>query len=203
MKTQVPLRPVVSTRLPLFERIYGSEPSLDAMRILSIDGGGIRGLIPGVLLAELEERTGQPISRLFDHIAGTSTGSVIALGVSLASPDDRTKPRFRAQEVVDRYATLGQSVFSHQGLRAALHKANPTTPKYFNASLHNHLQSSFGGAYLSEALMGVTIPAFAICSREAFVFSSVDANASATHDFKMWEVARASSAAPTVLSRSR
>lgn len=48
------------------------------IKILSLDGGGIRGLIPCAVLAEIEQRTGKPIARLFDVIAGTSTGGIIA-----------------------------------------------------------------------------------------------------------------------------
>ena len=52
-------------------------------RILSIDGGGIRGVFPAVVLAGLEERylDGQPLASYFDLIAGTSTGGIIALGL--------------------------------------------------------------------------------------------------------------------------
>lgn len=51
-------------------------------RILSIDGGGIRGIIPAVLLRQMEERTGYQISDLFDFVTGTSTGAIIALGLT-------------------------------------------------------------------------------------------------------------------------
>ena len=52
------------------------------MKILAIDGGGIRGLIPALVLAEIEKRTGRPISSLFDLVAGTSTGAIIACGLT-------------------------------------------------------------------------------------------------------------------------
>ena len=49
-------------------------------KILSIDGGGIRGLIPALVLAEIEKRTGRAVADCFDLIAGTSTGGILALG---------------------------------------------------------------------------------------------------------------------------
>ena len=57
------------------------------MKILAIDGGGIRGLIPALVLAEIEQRTGRPISSLFDLVAGTSTGAIIACGLTRPQPD--------------------------------------------------------------------------------------------------------------------
>ena len=54
------------------------------IRILSIDGGGIRGILPAMLLAWLERRTGQPVSKLFDIIAGTSTGANVVAALRIA-----------------------------------------------------------------------------------------------------------------------
>ena len=57
-------------------------------KILQIDGGGIRGIIPSVICAAIEERKGEPISRLFDMISGTSTGAILggALAAGIPQP---------------------------------------------------------------------------------------------------------------------
>lgn len=55
-------------------------------RILSIDGGGVRGIIPAVWLAKLEEITGRPTRDHFDFLAGTSTGAVLAAGLAVGIP---------------------------------------------------------------------------------------------------------------------
>ena len=52
-------------------------------RLLSLDGGGIRGIIPALVLAHLERQMGAPTSELFDLIVGISTGGILALGLSL------------------------------------------------------------------------------------------------------------------------
>ena len=52
--------------------------------LLALDGGGIRGVIPARVLDAIEQRTGRPISQLFDLVAGTSTGGILALGLSRA-----------------------------------------------------------------------------------------------------------------------
>ena len=72
------------------------------MRVLAIDGGGIRGIIPAVVLADLEARTGRPISASFDLIAGTSTGGILACALARAS-DKGDGPHFSASELVQLY----------------------------------------------------------------------------------------------------
>ena len=59
------------------------------MKVLAIDGGGIRGLIPALVLAEIERRTGRPTAELFDLIAGTSTGGILACGLTRPGPDGK------------------------------------------------------------------------------------------------------------------
>ena len=79
------------------------------INILSIDGGGVRGLIPAVLLAEIERRTGRPIAELFDLVAGTSIGGVLAL--ALARPREGRTPPLSAQELVDLFQVSAPRVF--------------------------------------------------------------------------------------------
>lgn len=49
--------------------------------ILSVDGGGIRGIIPAIILAEIEQRTRKTIAEIFDLMAGTSTGGIVVAGL--------------------------------------------------------------------------------------------------------------------------
>ena len=78
--------------------------------ILSIDGGGIRGIIPAMILAEIERRTGCRTAQLFDLIAGTSTGGVLALGLTV--PDEKRKrPKYKASQLVSFYEEDGKEVF--------------------------------------------------------------------------------------------
>ncbi len=56
-----------------------------SIKVLAIDGGGIRGIIPAVILSELQKRLGKELWQAFDLIAGTSTGGIIALGIGTAA----------------------------------------------------------------------------------------------------------------------
>ena len=64
-------------------------------RILAIDGGGVRGIIPAVVLARLEQATGKPARETFDFLAGTSTGAVIAGALAAGIPADRLVSLYR------------------------------------------------------------------------------------------------------------
>lgn len=77
-------------------------------RILAIDGGGMRGVVPAAFLAEIEDRLGQPVGSYFDLIAGTSTGGLIALGLGFGS---------RAREILQLYETWSPVVFARRGFR--------------------------------------------------------------------------------------
>lgn len=81
-----------------------------SIRILSIDGGGIRGIIPAMVLAEIEERTGVPTAENFDLIAGTSTGGILALGLSI--PDNEGNPQFTAADLANIYTERGEEIFN-------------------------------------------------------------------------------------------
>src|SRR5215212_8478492 len=85
------------------------------VRILAIDGGGIRGLIPAVVLADLERRTGRRIAELFDLIAGTSTGGILACGLTRPAPDGTGGPAFSAADLIGLYESEGPEIF-HRSL---------------------------------------------------------------------------------------
>ncbi len=70
--------------------------------ILALDGGGIRGIIPARVVDSLERRTGRPVSALFDLVAGTSTGGILALTLT-APADGGGRPRYAAADLATFY----------------------------------------------------------------------------------------------------
>ncbi|MDF2691159.1 MAG: patatin [Gammaproteobacteria bacterium] len=79
--------------------------------VLSIDGGGIRGIIPAVVLCEIEKRTGKPISELFDYMGGTSTGGILALGLLTPEKEKPTLPKYKANDLLNFYEQRGAEIF--------------------------------------------------------------------------------------------
>jgi uncharacterized protein len=195
---RLPRSATASFHTPLFDRLFGSAIQQDAVRVLSLDGGGIRGIISATVVVELVKRTGLPIEKLFDHIAGTSTGSILACGWAAPDPDHPTKARWSAQEGFDNYVNSANSAMAVEGLRGHAHAANLFSPKFYNHGLNEALRSGIGDCFLSETVIDITVPAYEIGTRSAFLFSTRDAKADLAHDFRLWEVARASCAAPTL-----
>lgn len=168
-------------------------------KILAIDGGGVRGIVPARILQYLEEKTGKPICELFDLIVGTSTGALIALGLSipaLLSKGLVSKPRYRAEDLVNFYLkesknifppSLGRKIWSGFGLWA---------PKYPREPLDKILKSLFENHYLHDALVSVVIPSYSLVNNSPTIFKS---NRSLHEEviYKMSDVAGAATAAPT------
>ncbi|MGH7645392.1 MAG: patatin-like phospholipase family protein [Gemmatimonadales bacterium] len=164
-------------------------------RILSIDGGGIRGIIPATVLAALEDRAGQPVAALFDLIAGTSTGGLLACG--LTKPGAAGTPQYAARDLVALYVQEGPKIFQQSLLRRLVALGSLLEAKYPADNIEPVLRSYFGDTRLAEALTDVIVPSYELEGRIPWFFRSRRARTDARYDFRMWQVARATSAAPT------
>lgn len=167
------------------------------LRILSIDGGGIRGIIPALVMAEIEKQTGKPIAQLFDLVAGTSTGGVLALGVTCPHPDDPTRPRYSAADGVRLYEQEGRRIFSRSPWKRVTSLNGITDEKYPSGPVEAVLKEYFGETRLKHALTDVLITAYETERRFPWFFRSNRARQNPEYDFLMWQVARSTSAAPT------
>lgn len=168
------------------------------INVLSLDGGGIRGIVPALLLEEIEKRTGKPISKLFDVIAGTSTGGILGLALTKPKAEQPTQPQYTASDLVSLYEQQGHRFFPKNRLRGLRNWVYGSKfPAYGLTAL---LHEQFGDTKLSEALSDVTIAAYDIEFRRGFFFKSQKArqdDLKGEYDFLMRDIARATSAAPT------
>lgn len=165
------------------------------LRILSIDGGGIRGLIPALVLAELERQTGRAVADCFDLIAGTSTGGILALG--LAVPGEGGRPHYSAQDLAGLYLKEGGRIFDESLWRRLTNPMGLRAAKYPSDGLEGVLAEYFGEARLKDALVEVLVTAYDLEKRDAFFYRRRRARADARYDVPMRVAARGTSAAPT------
>jgi patatin-like phospholipase/acyl hydrolase len=172
------------------------------VRILTIDGGGIRGIIPALVLAELEERTGRPVAELFDLVAGTSTGGILAAALTRPAEDGRA-PRFSARDLLGLYEAEGPEIFDRSLLKRLRSVDGWLDERYDDAGLVAALRRYLDGARLSDALADLLVTAYDIEGRFAFFFRSARARGDAAHDFTLVDACRATAAAPTYFEPAR
>jgi uncharacterized protein len=161
------------------------------MRVLAIDGGGIRGLIPALVLTELERRAGRRVFELFDLIAGTSTGGILACALCAPVP-------LPASELVSLYEDEGPNIFDRSLFQRIKSAEGLLDEKYDDAALDRALERFLGHKRLSETRPDLIVPAYDMALPGPYFFKTSKARAAPeTDDFPLSVVARATSAAPT------
>jgi uncharacterized protein len=165
------------------------------VKVLAIDGGGIRGVIPAMVLADLERRTGRRTAELFDLIAGTSTGGILACGLTRRGEGDG--PAFSAADLIGLYEGEGPEIFHRSLVRTIVSVGGLADQRYDDTGLTTALARYLDGARLSQTATDLLITAYEIERREAFFFRSARAREDPGHDFALVDVARATAAAPT------
>lgn len=156
------------------------------MRVLAIDGGGIRGLIPALVLAELERCAGRPIAQLFDLIAGTSTGGILACALGKPGPPT-------AADLVGLYREEGPKIFRRSLWHRIESAEGLLEEKHDDTALEAALRRWLGDARLSEAETRLLITSYDLEAREPYFFKSWRPE----RDARLTDVARATAAAPT------
>ena len=179
-------------------------------RILSIDGGGIRGIIPGQVLVSLEQKlkkqTGNQdasIADYFDLIAGTSTGGILACIYLCPKEGEPARPRFSAKDAVNLYLERGDEIFDVSLWQRIRSVGGLIDERYSVEELEDALQDYFGDLKLSELLRPCLITAYNIRKKKTEFFTQHDAAKARMHDYFVKDVARATSAAPTYFEPAR
>lgn len=156
-------------------------------QILSLDGGGIKGLFSAAVLAQLEEDCGTEITKHFDLIAGTSTGGIIALALGAG---------MRPREIVQFYVNQGSRIFRNQcGIRSLMHWIRR---KYPRTPLETAVRECFGDRLLGDSTKRLVIPSYNLGDDDVYLFKTPH-HERLKRDYKvpLWKVALATSAAPT------
>ena len=188
--------------LTLYHKLPGNLPpptlpQKDKIRIFSIDGGGIRGLMPALVLQHISDHIGKKIGAPFhfaqhvDLMAGTSTGGLIGFGLTM--PGENGRPKYAPDTLVDLYSTKGPTIFP--GPWAFLKVL--VESRYDPRALETCLEELFGDTPLSATTSHTLITSFDLVRNQAHVFDSYAARQDPSHDFTIRGAARATSAAPT------
>ena len=160
----------------------------DRFHILSLDGGGLKGLFTASFLANWENQTGEALTDHFDLIVGTSTGGIIALALGLGLP---------AMELVKFYRDEAKVIFPESALGDLKHWVRV---KHSAEGLEKVLKKYFGDRTLGESRRPLVIPAYYAKRHEIYLFKTPH-HERLRYDWKekAIDVARATAAAPTYL----
>lgn len=157
-------------------------------RILAIDGGGIRGVIPAVWLAGLAKKLPDPLAGNFDLIVGTSTGSILATAIGLGK---------NVESCVDLYNTFGNKIFPRKFFdkNGWSFVSKWIEPTYSDQPLADALQRLFSiDATLAQCTRPTMIVSYDVLGRNMYLMKSYDKS---TSSIPVWEACKSSSSAPT------
>ncbi|KFF28061.1 patatin-like phospholipase family protein [Chryseobacterium vrystaatense] len=171
--------------------------------ILSLDGGGIRGIITCIILRYIEEQLqyndnpGAKLGDYFDLVAGSSTGGLIAS--IILCPDEHRKAKYSIQKGLELYAEKGGDIFQVSFWEKLVNPFGLLNEKISQESLEKNLNDFFGHLELKEFIKPCLITSYDIENRRAKLFNSWEATLS-TDNFYVKDICRATSAAPTYFS---
>lgn len=185
-------------------------------KILSIDGGGVRGIIPALWLNEIERRTSKPISHLFNMVAGTSAGGIIAAGLTIPNIVARDpiyqgeqiignndvlssyEPRHTACKIFQLFKTQSKDIFnSNNSFFSYLNWASREiiAEKYTDNGRKTLFNDYFGNTQIKDSLTDLIIPAYCEnMGNQPYLFNRKDPERNTT---TFLDVLMATSAAPT------
>jgi hypothetical protein len=161
--------------------------STSSFQILSLDGGGLKGLFSAAVLAQLESDTGVELAEHFDLIAGTSTGGLIALGLGAG---------MRPIDIVEFYVREGPKIFADPVGTKAVRRSYRS--KFHPDPLIRALRNCFGDRLLGDSRKRLVIPSYSLADDDVYVFRTPH-HQRLKRDYRveMWRVGMATAAAPT------
>ncbi|MDR1475689.1 MAG: patatin-like phospholipase family protein [Holosporales bacterium] len=169
------------------------------VRIAAFDGGGGRGVIPAYEVTRLEEETRLRFADMFHMVAGTSTGGIIALALTIKSHEDPTRPLHPASEVLSMYTHETKEFFVSKGFSFG----GAVKTKYKSKYLYAKLKSIFGDTLFSNSLIHMLIPCYDTERVFPKIFKSFRAAENPLNDFFCRDIARGTSAAPSYFKPAR
>jgi uncharacterized protein len=168
--------------------------------ILSIDGGGLRGIVPLLILQQIEKRTGKRVHELFDMIAGTSTGGLIACCLTLRK-EGSSEPLYGIEDLLKMYTEYGSTIFPiHSGLVKFFKKADDLiNPGFSDKGIDQVLKLFIGEQRIKDSLKPILISTYDLNSNQTVFFKTSEASESNLANARIYDICRATSAAPTYL----
>jgi patatin-like phospholipase/acyl hydrolase len=172
----------------------------DVINVLSIDGGGIRGVLPGEILVYVEKKLSLlykkdiKLSDHFDYIAGTSTGGILA--ALYCFPDENGNPKYSAEEASNLYMDHGTNIFKKE-FRWFFTFNGFIGPRYRPNNLEKLLENYFKDVRIKESTSNLMLTSIDTTQRDIYFFKSYKGKELENHNLMFRDAVRSTSAAPT------
>jgi uncharacterized protein len=171
------------------------------LRVLSIDGGGIKGVVPATILQYLENKikdiTGDSkikISDYIDFVSGTSTGSI--LGAGMLTPNEKGKAKYTMEDIVNLYYSFGQTIFTNKFFRNLVTCWGILGPKYKSGPISDIFLETFDHLKMSDLLKPCLFTGYDIDKRRSNIYTNCDENKKYKNIF-VKDVVRGSTCVPS------
>lgn len=170
--------------------------------ILTIDGGGMKGIVSAIVLMRLEkylrayskDETAS-LADYFDLVAGTSTGSILT--ALLLCPNENGKAKYHASDALELYLTKGKKMFRKRPLYPVNTLFGLCKSKYTNESFKQELDSFFHDLKISELLKPCMIVTYDMATRKTLFLNSISSRLHPERDIRVTDAVLASCSAPT------
>ena len=174
-------------------------------RILSIQGGGVRGIIPSMILVKLEQITGRHATELFDLFIGTSTGAMICSVLNTPAPQDenelengQTPWKYSAKDLLDVYIKEGAITFESSMWRKMTTINGLYGPMYHTKNRDERFKAWIGDLRLKDTLTDIILTSYDMCKQAPVFFKTRKAKYKEDDDYLLIDCIKAATAAPTI-----
>lgn len=146
------------------------------VRVLSLDGGGIKSIITLKILDYIETKTGKRTTELFDLISGTSSGGLMTLYFSIPDENDPTKSKYSAAEIIKLVENDAQTIFKPRPIARVVGKSTVQLfkPAYPKKNIETAMENRFKDLKLSDAPTNAMIVSFDTQVTTPFCFKTYD-----------------------------
>ncbi|CAF4804786.1 unnamed protein product [Rotaria sp. Silwood1] len=165
--------------------------------ILSIDGGGFRGVMPAIWLTAIERGTRRHCSSIFQMLAGTSTGAIIACGLSMPPAANNTEPIYTARDIVYLYNRHASDIFVPATRRRLIYRWCTQSSRYSRIGRELLFKKYFEGALICNSLTDVVVPAVQADHTRTYLFTRYDSRTGNIRPASIVDILMSTTAAPT------
>ena len=170
----------------------------DKIRILSIDGGGTRGIVPIHIIKKIEDTAGQPIDKLFDYITGTSIGGLLAAMYTV--PNDNGEPKYDSNYLLENFQDIVDEMLSHGAWNLIKRTNGVFRSKYDSDKVYELLNEKFGESKLDSSIIPISSHAINISHNTLKTWSTFSAHNNQEENIYLKDLIGATSAAPTLFN---